>query len=661
MRVEPFDTQRHMVFSRRAALFSGGSVLLFGAVGFRLYQLQVTDYENYRTLADDNRFNQRIIVPLRGEIYDRFGVPLATNRQNFRVLLVAEEAQSVEESLERLENLIPVTEEQKNRVMRDLKRKRAFTPIEVANNLSWDDFAKVNFELPNLPGMRSEAGDTRDYPFNDATAFVVGYVGAPADRDFRNTEDETTKLLFRQPGFRLGRAGIERTLDDSLRGKAGSTTVQVNAHGRVIEEYPNEDDKPVQGRSLGLTIDAELQMAAMKVLAEPFGTPAEGEEPEQTSASAVVMDVETGDIIVMASTPGFDPNEFNVGVRPERWKELNESPYKPLLNKPVSGVYPPGSTYKLLTAIAAQESGINETHRVGCSGKIWYGNRFFNCWKEEGHGRLDMRGSIKHSCDVYYWNLAQQVDIDQIADVAKRFGLGRTYDLGIGSQKAGVVPSREWKREYFRSNPAQQPWFPGETLSAAIGQGAVTTTPLQLAVMTARIATGRQVEPRIVRMNENGVLPPPRMPLINMDQEHLQVVRAGMDAVTNDYGTAWRSRLEKPEWRLAGKTGTSQIASLQYDENGKRIKNEDLPRNLRDHALFVCFAPYDNPRYACSVVVEHGSSGSQTAGPKARDIMKAVLEKDPALIRAFDPSRDKPVKITEKFPQLASQTSRGSR
>ncbi len=648
MRVEPFDTQRHMIFSRRAALFSGGTVLLFSGVGFRLYQLQVADHEQYRALADDNRFNQRVIVPLRGEIYDRFGVPLATNRQNFRVLLIPEETDSVAQSLKQLEQFLPLTDAQKERALTEAKRKRAFTPLEIANNLTWDQFARINFELPNFPGLHSEVGDTRSYPWNEATAFVVGYVGAPSERDLQSEADEENKRLFRQPGFRLGRAGLERTHDTKLRGKAGSTTVQVNAHGRVIEEYPHEADKPAQGEALGLTIDAELQTEAMRILAEPLLDPAGEELPETVSGSAIVMDVETGDIIVMASVPAFDPNEFNVGVTQSRWKEFNESPYKPLINKSLSGVYPPGSTFKLVTAIAAQEAGISQNFRVSCTGKIWFGNRFFNCWKEKGHGSVDMKGSIKHSCDVYYWTLAQQLDIDLIADVANRLGLGQTYDLGIGSQQNGIVPSREWKQRYFRSNPAQQSWFPGDTLSAAIGQGYVTSTPLQLAVMASRIASGRQVTPRIVRINNGGIVPTRRADGLLIEQEHLALVRSGMDAVVNEWGTASRSRLENPEWRLAGKTGTSQVMRLQMDpETGKRIKNEELPWEQRDHALFVSFAPFANPRYACAVVVEHGIGGSRTAGPKSRDIMRAVLTKDPARQRAFDPSRDKPVKLAD--------------
>lgn len=644
MRLEPFDTQRHMIFSRRAVLFNGGVAVLFGGLVWRLHQLQVRDYEKYRADADENRFNQRIVVPLRGELYDREGVPIATSRQNFRVLLVAEEAGDVRQSLARLGSLIDVDDNDVQRVLRELRRKKAFTPILVRDNLTWEEFAKVNYQSPELPGLYAEAGETRHYPLAAAAAPVTGYVGAASERDLEGV-GEGLRLLYRQPGFRLGKAGIERSHDEELRGKAGSITVQVNAHGRVIEEYPNEGDKPVQGQAVGLTIDSELQKKVTEILAEPL--PVNGdEEPHAVSASAVVMDVTNGDILVMASTPSYDPNQFNVGIKADLWRELNNSELKPLINKPVSGLYPPGSTFKLITAIAAQEAGIKPTRRIHCSGRLWYGNRYFNCWKQGGHGSLDMKGSIKHSCDVYYWTLAQQIDIDHLAEVAKRFGLGQTYPLGLGSQQAGTVPSREWKKKYYRSTPERQPWFPGETLSVAIGQGGVTSTPLQQAVMAARLATGREVVPRLVRMQNESVLSSPFFAPIGGDSAHLETIRAGMDAVVNEWGTAARSRLADPAWRMAGKTGTSQVISLQYDPvTGKRIKNEDLPWEHRDHALFACFAPVDTPRYACAVVVEHGSSGSRAAGPKAREIMTAVTSKDPLSKRPFDPARDTPQKI----------------
>ncbi|MGV6802512.1 MAG: penicillin-binding protein 2 [bacterium] len=655
MRLEPFDTQRHMIFSRRAVVLNGGITLLFGGLAYRLYQLQIRDYEKYAADADNNRFNQRIVVPLRGEIYDRFGIPLATNRQNFRVLIVAEDTEDVASSLNHLNSIVQLSEGDINRLMRNIRRKKAFTPIEVKDNLTWEQFAKINFQSPELPGLYSEVAETRNYPFGAATASVVGYVGAANERDMGHA-DEATKLLYRQPGFRLGRAGLERQFDADLRGSAGSITVQVNAHGRVIEEYPNEGDKPVQGLPQGLTIDAELQAEAMRILAEPIHPPADGEAPETVSASAVVLDVTNGDVLVMASTPSYDPNEFNVGISANKWRELNDSVYKPLLNKPVSGVYPPGSTFKLITAIAAQEAGVKPTRRFHCSGKLWHGNRYFNCWKTKGHGTLDMVGSIKHSCDVYYWQLAQLIDIDHLAEVARRFGLGAVHELGIGSQKAGIVPDRDWKKDYFRSTPSQQKWFPGETLSVAIGQGGVTSTPLQQAIMAARIATGRIVEPRLTRIRNNKLLPKPVFGKMNIDPSHMDVIKQGMDAVVNQWGTAARSRLQDPQWRMAGKTGTSQVISLKVDPvTGKRIKNEDLPWEQRDHALFVCFAPVENPQYACAVVVEHGSSGSRAAGPKARDIMTAVTAKNPSVIEPFNPNTDKPISLSSYHKKIKGQ------
>ncbi|WP_051881659.1 penicillin-binding protein 2 [Parvularcula oceani] len=630
MRVEPFDTQRHMVFTRRAALMAGGSLALFGGVGARLYNLQVADHENYAALADDNRFNQRVVVPLRGEIYDRFGNLVASNRQDFRVVLIPEQTGSVAEALAQLEEVVPLTEAQRHRVLRDVTRKRAFTPIQVATGLSWDQFAALGFRGTELPGVQPEVGVARSYPGGDSVAFVVGYVGAATDRDLEAAESDQQRLLYRQPGFKLGKAGLERTFDAALRGKEGSKTVQVNAHGRVIEEVANKGHEPEQGAPLGLTIDADLQAETMEILASDYDEYPEEEVSHPVSASAVVLDTQTGDVLVMASAPAYDPNDFSSGIDPALWRELNASPLKPLLNKPVGGAYPPGSTFKLLTAIAAQEAGIEPETRFFCGGGFRFGGHTFKCWKRAGHGWLDMEDSIKHSCDVYYYNLATKLDVDHIADVARRYGLGGTFDLGIGAEAEGTIPSRAWKAAYYRSSPENQKWFPGETLSVAIGQGAVTATPLQLAVMAARLASGRQVEPRLVRVRDGEVVPPADFPSIGGDPDDLDVVRAGMNAVVNEWGTAARSSLQ-PDWLMAGKTGTSQVRSLTVDpKTGRTLKNHELPWNHRDHALFVCFAPYDAPRYACSVVVEHGGSGSRAAGPRARDIMRRVLEKDPA-------------------------------
>ncbi len=626
MRVNSNDPEKKEIVTRRAAIFGGGFGLLLLGVSGRLFQLQVLDHDKYQRLAQENQFNTRVIAPLRGEIVDRFGNILASNRQNFRLLLIPDEARDIEEALARIRNFVPISDDKHAKLLREIRRTRGNATVEVVNNLEWDQFSRLNYELPYLPGAHPEVSETRNYPLGNATAFVIGYVGAVTDRDLAAPENESQQLLLRQPGFKVGRDGLERTYERELRGAAGAMDVKVNAHGRVIEEIEDSVRPPQQGATLGLTIDAELQLAAMKAL--------EGE-----SASAVVIDIETGDILVLASTPAFDPNIFTKGIPSDLWRELNESPYKPLLNKPLGGIYPPGSTFKMVSAIAAMRSGIDPSFRVRCNGKFWYGNRFFHCWKKEGHGSVDMRGSLKHSCDTFYYTMATQTDVDVIADTARKLGLDQTFELGIPGQHSGVVPDRAWKRRFYAGTPENQTWFPGETLSVVIGQGSVSTTPLQLAVMTARLASGREVRPRIVRFRGDLELPTPKHSKIDIAEEYLQVARDGMYAVVNEPGgTAGRSALDNKEWKLAGKTGTSQVYRITNEERARGLtKPEDLPWARRDHALFVCFAPYEAPRYACAVVVEHGIGGARMAGPKAKEIMTAVMTKDPAKLKPLSP------------------------
>ncbi|PQA87341.1 penicillin-binding protein 2 [Hyphococcus luteus] len=632
--VNAHDPERQEIVSRRTVLLGGGVSLFFAGIGARLYQLQIAEHQKYRDLAQNNQFNKRILTPLRGEIVDRFGEPLASNRKNFRILLVPEQARDVDAALDKISKITPVSEDKRARIMREIRRRGAFTPVQIADNLSWEDFSKINFELPHLAGVLPDVGETRDYPHGAEAAFVIGYVGAVTERDLAAQESDDERILLRQPGFKVGREGLERTYEKELRGAAGAMNVKINAHGRVIEEMVDSAVPPVQGKTLALTIDSDLQAHAMKVLS----VPGERMPDEPQSAAAVVIDVVTGDILVLASTPAFNPNDFNVGIDPQLWKELNESPYKPLLNKPLSGVYPPGSTFKVISAIAAQRAGMKPSETAYCPGRVWYGNRYFHCWKRGGHGTLDMKGAIKHSCDVYFYEIAKTLDIDLLAETARDFGLGQTYELGISGQQRGVIPDRDWKKQYFAGNPAQQPWFQGETLSCIIGQGYVTSTPLQLAVMAARVATGRAVRPRLVRAVGDLVLPAPEAAPIDVDHDYLSVVHAGMNAVTNEWGTAARSRIEDPDWQMAGKTGTSQVYQITAEDRARGLdKPEDLPWARRDHALFVSYMPYENPRYACSVVVEHGIGGSRAAGPKARDIMKAVAEKDPASRTPLDP------------------------
>jgi penicillin-binding protein 2 len=625
-RVNSHDPEKKEVVSRRAVLLGGGFGLLLAGVSARLFQLQVVDYDKYLRLAEENQFNTRLLTPLRGEIVDRFGKTLASNRQNFRLLLIPDEAGDVEAALDRVGSVIVVPTEKRQRILKEVKRTSGYAPVEVVNNLEWADFSRLNYSLPHLPGAHPEVSETRDYPLGNATAFVIGYVGAVIDKDLAAPENEDVQFLLRQPGFKVGRDGLERTYEAELRGVAGGMDVKVNAHGRVIEEIKDSIKPAQQGATLGLTIDADLQLAAMKVL--------EGE-----SASACVVDVHSGDILVLASTPAFDPNIFNKGIPTQLWKDLNASPYKPLLNKPIGGVYPPGSTFKMITAIAARRAGVDPSFSVSCNGKFWHGNRFFHCWKKEGHGRVDMKGAIKHSCDTFFYTMATNLDVDDIAAVASELGLGELFELGIPGMRNGIVPSREWKKRHYAGNPENQIWFPGETLSVAIGQGATTATPLQLAVMTARIASGKAIRPRIVRLVGARALPEVDAPHLSIAEEHLEIARIGMNAVVNEPGgTAVRSAFANKDWKLAGKTGTAQVYRITEEERRRGLtKGEDLPWHRRDHALFVCYAPFESPRYACSVVVEHGIGGAKVAGPKARDIMTAVMEKDPARLKAISP------------------------
>ncbi|MEO1425490.1 MAG: penicillin-binding protein 2 [Pseudomonadota bacterium] len=646
MNLGSHDPEREKTFKRRTFLFSGGLIALFGGVTYRLAQLQLVEHERYANLARENQFNRRLLTPLRGEIVDRFGTVIASNRKNFRVLLIPEQTRNVGDTLDALEGYIDISAEKRARILRQIRRLGRFTPVEIANNLDWDTFSKINYQVPHLPGVIPEEGRTRDYPLGNGSAFVIGYVGSPNDRDLQDPAlSPTERKMLREPGFKVGREGLEKRYDDELRGKAGEKLVKVNAHGRVIDEIDDGMTPPEQGQQLALTIDSELQMAAMESLGDQSG-------------SAVVVDVKTGEILVLASTPAFNPNDFNVGIDPGLWRSLNSDATKPLVNKPLSGVYPPASTFKLISAIAAQEAGIPTSFGVRCRGSIRYGGNTHRCWKT--HGWVDMRGAIKHSCDVFFYEVAKKLEIDLLAKVAREFGLGQVFEIGIPGQKKGIIPDRAWKASYFANNPENQQWFGGETLSVIIGQGYVTSTPLQLAIMAARIATGRTIRPSLVRGVGETLVPTPDAAPLEVNPKFLNVVRAGMDAVVNEVGgTARRSRLDLPDMKgvtMAGKTGTGQVASLQRDpKTGRILKNEELPRHLRDHALFVSFAPVDNPRYACAIVVEHGASGSRAAAPVAKKVMEAVMKKDPALRPAYDP------RIVAQAPGGTGATVRGQK
>jgi penicillin-binding protein 2 len=602
------DKSRYATFTRRSLGLGGGMSLVFAILAGRLYQLQIRDGDQYMTQAEDNRINERLLAPPRGRIFDRFGVELANNRRNYRVLLVAEQATGgVEKALDMIGEVITLTDVQRKRVMTTLAQNRKFVPVPVAENLSWEEFSRINLHLPYLPGVQPDVGETRDYPFSDELVHILGYVAQVSPDDKKNDEDPLLDI----PGYRVGKRGIERQFDEQLRGEAGASRVEVNAYGRVIRELGH--DPGVPGKDIWLTIDREVQQFVSQRL---------GNE----SAACIVTDIATGDIIAMASTPGYDPNLFNVGISSDDWRALTGSDHKPLLNKVMDGVYPPGSTFKPVVAAAAVEAGLaTPDYRVFCTGALTLGNHTFHCWKKGGHGTLDLEGALKHSCDVFFYETARRLGIDKIQEVALELGLGETTGIELPGERSGFIPTRAWKKKRYGVA-----WQQGDTLSCGIGQGYVTATPLQLAVETSRIASGLKVSPRLVHM-VGGELAHREAPMpLNLSEEGLARVREGMNQVTNvPGGTAYAFRINEPGFEMAGKTGTAQVRAYSREEHLRGVtKDSALDWKLRDHGLFIAFAPVAQPKYACACIVEHGAVGHPQV-LIARDVLLFTQKRDP--------------------------------
>jgi penicillin-binding protein 2 len=604
----PADVEKsNRQVSRRALILGGGQLAVVGALGLRMRFMQVNQADQYRLLAEENRINIRLIPPTRGLIYDRAGNLIAENEQNYRIVVVREDAGDIRETLAQIAALVPLSGDDLARAEKELRKRSPFVPVTVADRLKWEDLARVAVNAPSLPGVFPEVGLSRRYPFKQDFAHIVGYVGPVSDYDLGKIKNPDPVLQI--PRFQIGKIGIEDKMESRLRGKAGTRRIEVNAVGRVIRELDRRDGTP--GDDLQLTVHAGLQNFVQARLA--------GE-----SAAAVVIDVENGDIVAIGSAPSFDPNKFVRGISVTDYGELTNDPYRPLANKSVQGTYPPGSTFKMMVALAALEDGlISPEETVTCYGSITLGKRRFHCWKRGGHGKVDLLKSLQQSCDVYYYEVAQRVGIEKITEMARRFGLGQRFKLPMSAVAAGLTPTKDWKIA-----KRGEDWLIGDTLNSGIGQGFVLASPLQLAVMTARIASGRAIEPRVIK-TINGIETPLRGGgSLGVSEEHLKMVRAGMFAVSNSRrGTAYRSRIAEQGYVMAGKTGTSQVRSITKAERAAGVtKNKDLPWERRDHALFVAFAPADAPpKYAVSVVVEHGGGGSTAAAPVARDIMLQAL------------------------------------
>lgn len=605
--------ERQGVFHRRAFVLGGMAGLGLLALGGRLAQLQLLETARYEKLSASNQFNFKLMPPPRGLIVDRDGVVLASNRPNFRLLVAREKGVDVPGTLKTLAEFVPLDDKRQVHLIRDIDNSPRRTPVEVMEDMSWEQFSAINLRAPELPGVSADMGEVRVYPYGGAFAHVIGYVAKVTKSDITPTGPNSEPIML-NPGFRIGKSGVEKAFDLDLRGSPGAKKVEVDADGREVREDPQGDIPAIPGKEIKLTLDADIQLRAEQVFGDESG-------------AAVMMDCRSGDILCMFSAPSFDANRFVRGLTSAEYRALAEYDHKPLFNKALTATYPPGSTFKTMVALAALDAGYDPKTVHVCNKTWFWGGRVWHC--DEAHGALDLKGAIATSCDIYFYQCALWVGPDKIAAMARKFGLGQIFDIGIPGQKPGLVPDTAYKRRTFPKDPV---WHPGETPSMGIGQGYTHLNPLQLCVQVSRIANGqRALHPRLIQaiggVNEKSGS---AWGDLDVDKAHLQFVREAMAAVTTGNGTAAAEADLGlgPDIKMAGKTGTAQAVGYH---GGTGAHGAVGQWKLRDHAWFICYAPIGNPRYAMSVLVEHGGWGASAAAPRAREIMRVALLKDPEI------------------------------
>ncbi|CAN7560041.1 penicillin-binding protein 2 [Phenylobacterium sp. LjRoot219] len=603
--------QRQGAFHRRAFLLGGFAGAGMLALGARLAQLQLVESQRFEKMSASNQFNFKLMPPPRGLIVDRNGVVLATNRPNFRLLVARDKGMDVAGTLHTLAEFVPIDDKRQVRLAKDIAAAPKRAPVEVAEDMSWEQFSAINLREPELPGVSAEMGEVRVYPHGGAFTHVVGYVAKVNKDDITPTGPNAEPIML-NPGFRIGKQGVEKAFDLQLRGKPGARKVEVDASGREVRADSNGDIPAVPGQEIRLTLDADIQQRAMEV----FGA---------ESGAAVMMDCRSGDILCMFSGPSFDANRFVHGLTGAEYRQLALYERKPLFNKALTATYPPGSTFKTMVALAALEAGYDPKTVHVCNKSWAWGGRVWHC--DVAHGPQDLHMAIATSCDIYFYQCALFVGPDKIADMARRFGLGQLFDIGIPGQKKGLIPDRAYKKRAFKKDPV---WHPGETPSMGIGQGYSHQNPLQLCVMTARLANGaKSLHPRLIQ-SIGGVEQPRGSAFgeLPVNPAHLAFVRDAMKAVTTVGTAAAVADLGLGDIKMAGKTGTAQ--GFNYN-GGRGVHGTNGAWKLRDHAWFVAYAPHDAPRYAMSVLVEHGGFGAAAAAPRAREIMRTALLKDPEI------------------------------
>ncbi|MDA7781210.1 penicillin-binding protein 2 [Candidatus Pelagibacter sp.] len=633
---ENFGVKKTQTINRRMFIIGVAKFVVFTGIIARLFSLQITENKKYLTLSDKNRLREWRLPPIRGKFLDYFGNVIADNLKVYQLHVIPEEVEDFKYLMVRLKNILSISDHDFTKIIKKKNNQKPWETIIISKNLTWEQFTKVNYFLHDLIGAKPVLSVSRNYPFNENYTHVLGYVSEASEKDILN--NETIKITH-VPGLKVGKTGLEKTFEKELIGTNGIQRYEVNAYGKRIRQLDHTDG--VNGKTIQLTIDTEIQKLCNELLKDMAG-------------SISVMDIYTGEIVAMQSSPSFDANLFLFGINQDDWQLIRNDPLKPLVNKTLSGLYSPGSTIKPIVALSALENGIiDENFKVNCTGKIEMYGQTYHCWKKKGHGIVDLKSAMKQSCDTYFYEIARKLGVDRLKKTSIKFGLGeKVLNKTFGNEKKGLIPDTKWKK-----NNLGKGWVIGETLITGIGQGYIQTTPLQLCLMTAQLANGGfKIYPKIIveensktsenikfLMNKNldiknnglqetsellGFTNKERHERLFENSKNMKLVREAMFASTNEVrGTSYSSRIEDPKYQFAGKTGTSQVKRITEADRELDLKTFEIPYNERDHALYIAFGPYKNPRYALSIVIEHGGSGSSTAAPIAKKLFKLIIDR----------------------------------
>ena len=622
---DDFSVKKIHTINRRMFIIGAAKFIIFSGIIVRLFSLQIKDNKKYSTLSDKNRLREWRLPPIRGEFLDYFDNVIAGNNRVYELHVIPEQVEDFRYLIVRLKEILNLTNNQFEKIIKQKNQQKPWETLIVSKNLTWEQFSKVNHYLYDLVGAKPVISVSRNYPYDESYTHVLGYVSEASENDILNNQSIKDNLV---PGLKVGKTGLEKSFENQLIGTNGIQRYEVNAYGKRINQVDQIDG--LKGNTIKLTLDTEIQKKSAELLRGMAG-------------SINVMDIYTGDIIAMQSSPSFDPNLFIFGISQDDWQLIRNNPLKPLVNKSLSGLYSPGSTFKPMVALSALENNIiTKNFKVNCTGKTEMYGQTYHCWKEKGHGVVNLKEAMKQSCDTYFYEIARKLGVDRLRETSIKFGLGdKVLDKTFNNEKKGLVPDTKWKK-----NNLGKGWVLGETLITGIGQGYIQTTPLQLCLMTAQLANGGfKIYPKIT-INEKDKTAIEIKELMNEGQdflesfgndqytklfdkkENIELIRNSMFASTNEIrGTSYSSRIEDPKYQFAGKTGTSQVKRITEAERELDLATKDIDYKNRDHALFIAFGPFKNPRYALSIVIEHGGSGSSVAAPLAKELFKLIIDR----------------------------------